>query len=242
MKFQNLKKNDIIFCETQNSRVIRLGNLINENSWLGRDVFSKQEMIVTNQDKFKLVNETRKPNTIKMSRLLESNSDTNTLTEKEVFIVNFFIDELGHDEISNLVESHREGNPDIKIPNILELRNYLNISNYSNIEDGMFIQYLICANDNIGNEINTNTKIKRVKKYTLNTTEISNVTRYDYIYYNFFAEDDETARKIQSSIKDNPFRYNYEYSDADYGDSDHDGFTDWSLEETGHISKDFVIR
>lgn len=235
MKFQNLKKNDIIFCESQNSRVIRLGSLINESSWKGYDIFSKQEMIITNQDKFKLVNETKKPNIIKMTQLIESKSSKSTLTEKEVFIVEFFIEELGYEQISSIVDDYLEGDIEVGIPKIKELKNYLNLHH---LDSEIFIQYLVCATENEGKEINTNTKIQRVKRYEVTGVQNSVVSRFDDVSWTFYALNEEHAKLVEQLIQDSPFKFPPQYVDVDFGDSDFIDFGNFEfVGDTNHPEK-----
>lgn len=236
MKFQELKKNDIIFCESQNSRVIRLGNFMNKSTWKGYDIFSKQEIIVTNKDKFKLVNETKKPNIIKMSHLIESKSSIDTLTEKEVFIVEFFIEELGYKKINTIVDDYMDGDIDVIIPNVSEIKNYLHLHH---IDSRIFIQYLICAKENEGNKINTSTKIQRVQLYTVFGTQYSFVTRYDYVSATFYSLNDEHAELVKKSIKGNPWTVPFNYGDVDYGDAESFDFSDFELE--GSVSDNGVV-
>lgn len=236
MKFQDLKKNDIIFCESQNSRVIRLGNFINKSTWKGYDIFSKQEIIVTNKDKFKLVNETKKPNIIKMSHLIESKSSTDTLTEKEVFIVEFFIEELGYEKINTIVDDYMDGDIKVDIPNVREIKNYLNLHH---IDSDIFIQYLICAKENEGNKINTSTKIKRVQLYYVSGTQNSYVPRYDDVSFTFYSLNDEHAELVKDSITNNPWTVSFDYGGADFGDPDSFYFSDFELE--GSVSDNEIV-
>jgi len=39
MRYENLKKNDVLFCELKGSRVLKLVEKV-EGSWVGRDIFT----------------------------------------------------------------------------------------------------------------------------------------------------------------------------------------------------------
>ena len=84
MSFGSLRKNDVLFCESKGSRVVKLVES-NNNVWIGRDMFSGQNIEITESDTFKLVNKQRKTKPMSMVSLLESESSSRpTLTEKEV--------------------------------------------------------------------------------------------------------------------------------------------------------------
>ncbi len=55
MRYQNLRKNDVLFCESKSSRVLKLVEKI-DGSWVGRDIFTNQNFQLNNTDQFKLVN------------------------------------------------------------------------------------------------------------------------------------------------------------------------------------------
>ncbi len=55
MRYENLKKNDVLFCESKGSRVLKLVEKV-EGSWVGRDIFTNQNFELNNTDHSKLVN------------------------------------------------------------------------------------------------------------------------------------------------------------------------------------------
>jgi len=88
MRYQNLRKNDVLFCESKGSRVLKLVEKI-DGSWVGRDIFTNQNFQLNNTDQFKLVNRERKVKPLSLVSLVESTTGPSTLTEKEVFIVDY---------------------------------------------------------------------------------------------------------------------------------------------------------
>ena len=131
MSFGSLRKNDVLFCESKGSRVVKLVES-NNNVWIGRDMFSGQSIEITENDTFKLVNKQRKTKPMSMVSLLESESSSRpTLTEKEVFIVEFFLDNYSQEELSQLSESYYNGDylKGHSISVLKSLKRYLNIGN-----------------------------------------------------------------------------------------------------------------
>ena len=49
MRYQNLRKNDVLFCESKGSRVLKLVEKV-EGSWVGRDIFTNQNFELNNTD------------------------------------------------------------------------------------------------------------------------------------------------------------------------------------------------
>ena len=88
MSFSSLKKNDVIFCESKNSRVLKLIEKV-DGSWIGRDIFTNQSYELNSNDQFKLVNRERRVKPLSLTSLVESTDGPSTLTEKEVFIVDY---------------------------------------------------------------------------------------------------------------------------------------------------------
>ena len=98
MRYQNLRKNDVLFCESKGSRVLKLVEKV-EGSWVGRDIFTNQNFELNNTDQFKLVNRERKVKPLSLVSLVESTNGPSTLTEKEVFIVDYILDNYNPDEL-----------------------------------------------------------------------------------------------------------------------------------------------
>lgn len=183
MNFKNLKKNDIIFCES-NSRVLKLVEKQN-GIWKTQDLFSNQPVKLTSNQRFKLVETHRKiQKPISMLRLLEQEDDVpSTLTEKEVFIVDYLLSEVDQ---SLLHRAHRLFS---EMTNIYEIRKVVKqlfeqilkyTSTSTSISDTRLLQYVLCAIENLdGSEINTSTEITRLSSFNYNRTEV--VEKVEYI-------------------------------------------------------------
>lgn len=217
MRYENLKKNDVLFCESKGSRVLKLVDKV-DGSWLGRDIFTNENFELTNTDQFKLVNRERKVKPLSLLKLIESKNGPSTLTEKEVFIVDYIMDNYNPDELKELKDSYDDGeHMGTKIPYFNSLLRYLNLpGGYS---DASFFQYVICAYENIGKTITSSTPIKRFKEYRFTWTEEREQTEYSTYYLEFYAANEEDANKISKHLQDDFWSYNPDAYDTDYGDS-----------------------
>lgn len=245
MSFGSLRKNDVLFCESKGSRVVKLVES-NNNVWIGRDMFSGQSIEITENDTFKLVNKQRKTKPMSMVSLLESESSSRpTLTEKEVFIVEFFLDNYSQEELSQLSESYYNGDylKGHSISVLKSLKKYLNIGNRG-ADDDAYMQYVLCANDNYGKEISTSTPISRFVRYSFNWIEEREQTEYASWTVDFSAEADnqELLDEFVEKIKDDFWNYNPDHQDTDYGDSHHVGMTDPELTRPYRNDRPFIIE
>lgn len=218
MRYENLKKNDVLFCESKGSRVLKLVDKV-DGSWLGRDIFTNENFELNNTDQFKLVNRERKVKPLSLLKLIESKNGPSTLTEKEVFIVDYIMDNYSPDELQDLKDSYDDGKHiDNKIPHFNSLLRYLNLpGGYS---EASFFQYIICAYENIGKTITSSTPIKRFKEYRFDWTEERLQTEYNTYYIEFYAANLEDANKISEHLKENFWSYSPDAYDTDYGDSE----------------------
>lgn len=218
MRYENLKKNDVLFCESKGSRVLKLVDKV-DGSWLGRDIFTNENFELTNTDQFKLVNRERKVKPLSLLKLIESKNGPSTLTEKEVFIVDYIMDNYNPDELKELKDSYDDGeHMSTKIPYFNSLLRYLNLpGGYS---DASFFQYVLCAYENIGKTITSSTPIQRFKEYRFNWTEEREQTEYNTYYIEFYAANEEDAKKISKHLQDDFWSYSPDSYDTDYGDSE----------------------
>lgn len=221
MNFSNLKRNDVIFCESKGSRVIKLTEQ-NENLWVGKDLFTNQHFEISSTDSFKLVNRAKKTKPLSLLSLVESENPSSTLTEKEVIIVDYLIETYSHEEMNKLIGDYKEA-INVQYPNSINI--FKSISNYLNLKKGInyseMFQYLICASENIGKPITTSTTITRFLQYTLSFME--HRLQHEYISYtiDFSALNQEDAEKISEVMQnDNIWDYDPESHDSEYGDSD----------------------
>lgn len=216
MIFENLTKNDVLFCESKGSKVLKLIEKVGE-TWIGRDIFSNQNFELTNSDQFKLVNRNRKVTPLSLVKLFESKDSQTTLTEKEVLIVDYIKDNYDPDELEEMRISYKNGT--IGKSNLLDfqsMRRYLNLtSGYS--QDNL-IQYVYCAIENINKTITTSTQIKRFQEFTFYWNEETIVTEFTTYRVGFSAIDRSDAEKIIEVIKDDFWSYDPESTDSDYGD------------------------
>lgn len=243
MSFGSLKKNDVLFCESKGSRVVTLIEN-NNNVWIGRDMFSGQNIEITRNDSFKLVNKQRKSRPLSMVSLLESeNSVRPTLTEKEVFIVEYFLDNYSQEELSQISESYYSGdyiknNP---ISDIKSLKRYLNIDVKRN--DDVYMEYGLCANDNYGEEISTSTPISRFKEYRFSMVEEREQIEWASWYFDFDAgmNDGEVIDEFVKEFEKDFWSYDPDHEDTDYGDSTTLGLSDPEVRTTWR-STPFIIE
>lgn len=218
MRYENLKKNDVLFCESKGSRVLKLVDKV-DGSWLGRDIFTNENFELNNTDQFKLVNRERKVKPLSLLKLIESKNGPSTLTEKEVFIVDYIMDNYSPDELQDLKNSYDNGeHMDTKIAHFSSLLRYLNLpGGYS---EASFFQYIICAYENIEKTLTSSTPIKRFKEYKFNWTEERLQTEYITYYIEFYSANLEDANKISEHLEENFWSYNPNAYDTDYGDGE----------------------
>lgn len=216
MIFENLTKNDVLFCESKGSKVLKLIEKVGE-TWIGRDIFSNQNFELTNSDQFKLVNRNRKITPLSLVKLFESKDSQTTLTEKEVLIVDYIKDNYDPDELEEMRISYKNGTiGKSNLLNFQSMRRYLNLrSGYS--QDNL-IQYVFCAIENINKTITTSTQIKRFQEFTFYWVEEALVTELTTYRVEFSAIDMSDAEKIIEVIKDDFWSYDPEANDTDYGD------------------------
>ena len=129
MSFSSLKKNDVIFCESKNSRVIKLISK-DENKWRGKDIFTNEGFEITSQDNFKVVTRERKTRPISMVNLFESESEPSTLTEKEVMIVEYIKEEMDPTDLNRIERKYLDNN----LVDFKELDGVANFLKYLGVE------------------------------------------------------------------------------------------------------------
>lgn len=233
MSFTSLKKNDVIYSESKDSRVFKLISKKN-NKWIVEDVFSKKTDTITEQDQFKIVKTETKIKPISMLRLFEdtkSNSNP-TLTEKEVFLVDELIETHEEEYLHGLISEFENGDDlNVGFELLGDYLKFLNLSYFSKENKFGLIQYVYCAIENYNNEISQSTPITRFKTFYISTTEVSDERKYQELQLTFFALDKEMAIKIQEGIMSNIYQYDPDYGDSDYGDSEFIGFGEVEVRE-----------
>jgi hypothetical protein len=236
MRYQNLRKNDVLFCESKGSRVLKLVEKI-DGSWISKDIFTNQNFQLNNTDQFKLVNRDRKVKPLSLVSLVESTNGPSTLTEKEVFIVDYILDNYSSDELQDLKYNYDDGKFENKIPYFKSLLRYLNLP--GGYTEGSFFQYVLCAYDNMGKTITTSTPITRLFEYECRWTEESLQTQYTIYTIDFYASNDEVAEKISNELREDFWSHDPQDQDIDYGDSQFVGMIKPTFERTN--TKPFVI-
>jgi hypothetical protein len=237
MRYQNLRKNDVLFCESKGSRVLKLVEKI-DGSWVGRDVFTNQNFQLNNTDQFKLVNRERKVKPLSLVSLVESTNGPSTLTEKEVFIVDYIMDNYDPDELKDFKESYDNfTHMDTKISHFSSLLRYLNLP--GGHTESSFFQYILCAYENMGKTITTSTPITRLFPYECRWTEERLQTEYTTYTIDFYASNDELADKISEDLRINFWEHDPQAEDSDYGDSQFVGMVEPGFQRTN--MKPFVI-
>lgn len=229
MSFSSLKKNDVIFCESKNSRVIKLISK-DENKWRGKDIFTNEGFEITSQDNFKVVTRERKTRPISMVNLFESESEPSTLTEKEVMIVEYIQEEMDPTDLNRIERKYLDNN----LVDFKELKGVADFLKYLGVEQrysaDQLVCYALCAIENEGKEISTSTPIKRFIMYDMRRWEIREQVEYTSWAIDFCAEDnDEKLDEIKESIEDHFWDYDPQSMDSDYGDSEHLGWEDTSI-------------
>jgi hypothetical protein len=234
MSFRNLKKNDIVFCES-NSRVLKLVEKQN-NVWNTQDLFSKQPIKLSSNQPFKLVEIHRKVlKPMSMLKLMEQDEGVpSTLTEKEVFIVDYLLSEVDQSLLhqAQRVFSKMESLRDMTtVTNniFLPIIKYMSLDKSSN--DVRLLQYVFCALENLdGSEINTSTRIERLSSFRYERVEIRKQIEYvNWIVHNIPSFNEEDLRDEIENINDNFWGWSPDSDYSDYGDSDTLGWDDENL-------------
>ena len=237
MRYQNLRKNDVLFCESKGSRVLKLVEKI-DGSWVGRDIFTNQNFQLNNTDQFKLVNRERKVKPLSLVSLVESTNGPSTLTEKEVFIVDYILDNYDPDKLQEAKDSYNNfTHMDIKMPHFNSLLRYLNLP--GGHTESSFFQYILCAYENMGKTITTSTPITRLFQYECRWTEERLQTEYTTYTIDFYASNDELADKISEDLRINFWSHDPQAEDTDYGDGQFVGMIEPGFQRTN--MKPFVI-
>lgn len=234
MSFRNLKKNDIVFCES-NSRVLKLVEKQN-GAWNTQDLFSKQPIKLSSNQPFKLVETHKKVSKpMSMLKLMEHDEGVpSTLTEKEVFIVDYLLSDVDQsllhqaERVFRKMESSRDMST--VISNIFSpIVRYMSLGKFTN--DARYFQYVFCALENLdGSEINTSTRIERLSTFQYEKVEIRKQIEYvSWSIDNIPSFSEEDLRDNLSTIDDNFWNWSPDSRDSDYGDSDTLGWEDEKL-------------
>lgn len=234
MSFRNLKKNDIVFCES-NSRVLKLVEKQN-GVWNTQDLFSKQPIKLSSNQPFKLVETHKKVSKpMSMLKLMEHDEGVpSTLTEKEVFIVDYLLSDVDQsllhqaERVFRKMESSRDMST--VISNIFSpIVRYMSLGKFTN--DARYFQYVFCALENLdGSEINTSTRIERLSTFQYEKVEIRKQIEYvSWSVDNIPSFSEEDLRDNLSTIDDNFWNWSPDSRDSDYGDSDTLGWEDEKL-------------
>lgn len=234
MSFRNLKKNDIVFCES-NSRVLKLVEKQN-GVWNTQDLFSKQPIKLSSNQPFKLVETHKKVSKpMSMLKLMEQDEGVpTTLTEKEVFLVDYLLNDVDQsllhqaERVFRKMESLRDMTT--VIGNIFSpIVRYMSLGRFTN--DVRYFQYVFCALENLdGSEINTSTRIERLSSFKYEKVEIRKQIEYvSWTVDNIPSFNEEDLRDNLSTIDDNFWSWNPDSNDTDYGDSDTIGWEDEKL-------------
>ena len=220
MDYKNLKENDVVFCESKKSRVLKLVSQ-KSNGWLCEDIFTKQSHIINEKDNLRLVNTSRKVKPISLRKLFEEENSNDTLTEREVYIVEYIIDNYSLDTLKEIESAIEDGQIlNVNYKNLNSFLRYLAIN--KEFAAGELSQYFLCALNNYGSEINQSTKIDRFIPYKISFVEISNQARYDYCGIEVYGPNTESYSKtIREYFIRNIGEYVslLEYNDMDYGDT-----------------------
>jgi hypothetical protein len=165
-----------------------------------------------------------------LKTLKESVGENNppTLTDNEVFIVDYLNTEIDPSLLYRIETGFENYSPNemYKIKDIFkDILTYLSLKNLS--KDYRLIQYVICAIENQGKEITTNTPIKRLKTFdfTIWGTE-KQIVYNKYSIENLPVYNDDDISDLTNKITDRFWDWSPDSSDSDYGDSDFLGFDD----------------
>jgi hypothetical protein len=160
-----------------------------------------------------------------------------TLTEKEVFIVEYLLTEID-ETILNRIETAFDTLDPYGFDNLHNIFKpilvYLGGKHLNS--DKRLIQYVLCANNNRGKEINTNTQIKRLKKLRFSVWSIEKQIVYNkFVLDNIPISSDDEQSDVYEKIMDDFWRWNPDSHDSDYGDSEMLGFEDAEFDTSDYL-------
>lgn len=178
-----------------------------------------------------------KKNRLSLINLLKESVDEDyptTLTNNELFIMDYLANEVDPSLLYKAERAYDDFNPQnmSELVSIIfsPILTFIGMKNKRN--DKRLLQYVICYNENEGNEFTTSTPIKRLANYNLNVWDITR----QYVYNKYvtseipgFSLDD--VKEKQSSIMDNLWNWNTDTTDSDYGDSEFIRYEDPEIEK-----------
>lgn len=178
-----------------------------------------------------------KKNRLSLINLLKESVDEDyptTLTDNEVFIMNYLADEVDPSLLSQAERAYDDFIPQkmSKLVDIIfgEILLYIGMKNKRH--DKRLLQYVICYNENDGKEITTSTPIKRLANYNFKVWDVTNQIVYNKYTTNdipSFSEDD--VKDKQEQILGNLWYWDTTTDDSDYGDSDFIRYEDPEFEQ-----------
>lgn len=178
-----------------------------------------------------------KKNRLSLINLLKESVDEDyptTLTDNEVFIMNYLADEVDPSLLYQAERAYDDFDPKkmSKLVDIIfgEILLYIGMKNKRN--DKRLLQYVICYNENDGKEITTSTPIKRLANYNFQVWDVTRQIIYNKYSTNeipAFSKDD--VENKQTQILDNLWNWDTSSDDSDYGDSEFIRYEDPEIEQ-----------
>lgn len=178
-----------------------------------------------------------KKNRLSLINLLKESVDEDyptTLTDNEVFIMNYLADEIDPSLLYSAERAYDDFDPkkmskvvDLIFGEILPF-----IGQKKKMGDRRLLQYVICHNENDGKEITTLTPIKRLAYYNFQVWDVTKQIVYNKYVTNeipAFSKDDINNKQTQ--IMDNLWSWDTSTDDSDYGDSEFISYEDAEIEQ-----------
>jgi hypothetical protein len=174
---------------------------------------------------------------LSLYRLIENEESSvpNTLTDKEVFIVTYLLEDVDRSVLYSAERYWDELKP-YNMMNIIDtiftpILPYVNQKGLKN--DLRLYQYILCALENENdNSVTTDTPIRRMKNYDYKIWE----TRKQIEYVDWRTEIPgfslDEVRNKSKLIQESFWDWSPNSNDTDYGDSEHFGFEDEEINDS----------
>jgi hypothetical protein len=174
---------------------------------------------------------------LSLYRLIENEESSvpNTLTDKEVFIVTYLLEEVDRSILYSAKRYWDELKP-YNMMNIIDtiftpILPYVNQKGLKN--DLRLYQYILCTLENENdNSVTTDTPIRRMKNYDYKIWEIRKQIEYVDWRTEIPGFSLDEVRNKSKLIQESFWDWNPESNDSDYGDSEHLGLEDEEINDS----------
>jgi hypothetical protein len=172
---------------------------------------------------------------LSLYRLIENEESSvpNTLTDKEVFIVTYLLEDVDRSVLYS-AERHWDELKPYKMKKIIDtiftpILPYVNQKGLK--EDLRLYQYVFCALEN-DTSVTTDTPIRRMKNYDYKIWEIRQQIEYVDWRTQIPGFNIDEVKKKSELIQESLWEWNPESNDSDYGDSEHLGLEDEEINDS----------